>query len=377
MKRTLIITLEFPPTIGGIATYIEKLTGQLNVNSVLVLAPEQKEDKNYDDRYPFKVIRKKLFFPKFIWPRWVKLLFIVKKIIKEYDIEAIHVHHILPVGYIAWYCKKYLNIPYIIFSHGTDISAAAKTKRKKKFATKVGINAEQIIVNSESLGIRLKNTFPLLADNVSVVYPCPDDDFKIKPKESEINKLRSKLSLEGKKVLLSVGRLADGKGFPQLIRYMPTILEHFPNLVWIIVGTGPKQKILLDMIKKKNLHNIVRFIGDIPHAEIKKYYYLADLFVLLTHPDEGREEGLGLVFLEAAAAGTPIIAGKSGGVEEAVIDGKTGLVVESYNEANVVKAIKKLLDDTEYAKKLAKSGKQRINTEFNSEEKLKQLQKWL
>ncbi|MFH0857401.1 MAG: glycosyltransferase family 4 protein [Candidatus Magasanikbacteria bacterium] len=377
MKRTLIISLEFPPQLGGIATYVEKLAGTLDTDKIIVLAPPT-EEKDHDAKYPYMVVRKDFYFPKFIWPRWIKLLFIVRKLVKEYNIENIHVHHILPVGYVAWYMKKFSGVKYVLFSHGTDIEMASKVKRKNKFATKVGRGAEQIIVNSESLGIRLKAKFPELAEKVTVMYPCPDTDFMIPPSVEEVEKLRSTLSLEGKKVLLSIGRLDEGKGFPYLVRYLPQILKKVPNLVWIVVGQGPKEKLIIELIRKNNLQNIVRFIGGVPHDDLKKYYYLADIFALLTHPDITQgEEGLGLVFLEASAVGMPIIAGKSGGVEEAVLNGKTGIVVESNNETEVVEALSTLIENTELAKQLGANAKQRIQQEFDWKAQLKKIETWL
>jgi len=377
MKRTLIISLEFPPQLGGIATYVEKIAGEFDTNKLIVLCPKI-EDGEYDKKYPYMVIRKNFYYPKFMWPQWIKLLFTVRKLVKEYNIENIHVHHILPVGYVAWYMKKFFHVPYIIFSHGTDVESSARTKRKLKLATKVGKGAEQIIVNSESLGTRLKSKFPQFAEKVTVMYPCPDTDFQTPPDSEEVEKLRTTLSLEGKKVLLSIGRLADGKGFPHLVRYMPQILAKVPNLVWVIIGTGPKEKLILELIQKHNLQNIVRFIGGVPHDELKKYYYLADVFALLTHPDlQQGEEGLGLVFLEASAVGMPIIAGRSGGVEEAGGQHKTGLVVEANNEKEVVDALSLLIENTELAKQLGMNAKMRIQKDFDWKAQLKKIETWL
>lgn len=110
---------------------------------------------------------------------------------------------------------------------------------------------------------------------------------------------------------------------------------------------------------------------------MKPYYYLADIFVALTHPDGGREEGLGLVFLEAAAAGVPIVAGKSGGVEEAVLHAQTGLVVNTYNTDEAKDAISKLLKDPAFADSLGRNAQERIRAEFHWEHQLERIRQWL
>ena len=180
-----------------------------------------------------------------------------------------------------------------------------------------------------------------------------------------------------KKVLLSISRLTDGKGFPHLVNIMPEVLKNNPNLVWFIVGDGPKKNEIIKHIRKNNLQNIVRFIGEIPHISLHQYYYLADLFVLLTHPDEGKEEGLGLVFLEASAAGLPIVAGKSGGVEEAVLDKQTGLVVDTHNGTEVAEAILGMLENEEISQQFGKAAKNRIINNFNWPKQVAKLDPWL
>ncbi|NCO05364.1 MAG: glycosyltransferase family 4 protein, partial [Candidatus Magasanikbacteria bacterium] len=122
----------------------------------------------------------------------------------------------------------------------------------------------------------------------------------------------------------------------------------------------------------------VRFLGKVPHNEVVPFYYIADIFTLLTHPDEGKEEGLGLVFLEAAAAGLPVVAGKSGGVPEAVIHTQTGLIVDIYHGDNVVvDAITELLTNKEYADRLGKNAQERMKADFNWQYQMEKIKPWI
>lgn len=242
----------------------------------------------------------------------------------------------------------------------------------------VSKHAQQITFNSESLKGRFLKEFPQFEDKARVLYPCPDQDLFNPPAKEEIQKIRTDYALEGKRVILSISRLDEGKGFPHLIRLMPEILKRVPNLVWIIIGEGPKRKQILDLIRKNSLQNVVRFIGLMPHEQIKKYYYLADLFVLLTHPDEGREEGLGLVFLEAAAAGMPVLAGRSGGVEEGVIHTRTGLVYDVMAQTDeIVESIYKLLTDEKFANTLGTQAQARIKSQFQWDHQITQIHPWI
>lgn len=376
MKKILIVTLEHPPQIGGIATYVDQLAQALPNKELAVLAPKHPDAATWDAQQTYPIIRKNLLFPSFLWPRWIKLCFVLWSLVRKHGFDMIYIHHILPVGYAAWFIKKVRHIPFVIFSHGTDITAAAKKKWKARWAKKIADQAEQIITNSESLQRRLIERFPTLEKKSTVLYPSPDTIFFSPPSQERVDALRSQYALEGKKVILSIARLTDGKGFPHLIRIMPEILKKVPNVVWFIVGDGPKKDYILREIQRYDLQNVVRFVGQVAHEDLHAYYYAADAFVLLTHPDMGFEEGLGLVFLEAGAAGLPIIAGRSGGVEEAVIHGKTGLVVDTYQDMSVISAMNEILSNEEFAKKLGSAAQERAKATFRWSTQIARLETW-
>ena len=356
----------------------------LDPEKTVVLAPagndsfttkQQKIDWDKDKKY--KIIRRKLLFPKFIWPRWLRLIWHVWRVVRKEKIEIIFVQQVLPVGYSAIVMKKLFKVPFLLFSHGTDLVAGTATIWKRKMVTMVSKHTDQIIFNSNSLMSRYLRVLPQFENKSFVLYPCPEPRFLEPPPRADIDNLRRRYALEGKQTLLSVSRLDEGKGFPSMIRCMPKILEQVPNLVWFIIGGGFKTDLIIDSIRKYNLQNVVRFVGEIPHEDLHPYFYTSDVFVLLTHPDEGKEEGLGLVFLEASAAGLPIVAGRSGGVPEAVLDGRTGLIVDAHNEKQVVDSVLKLLREKAYASQLGKAAKERMLKDFQWHEQIKLLEPWI
>lgn len=377
MKKILIITLEFPPQLGGIATYVRYFAESLQGNEVIVLAPKHKDALEFDKKLNFKVVRKNPYWPKFIWPRWTKLFWQVFWLARRKKIDIIYLHHVLPAGYVGWLIKKILKIPYLVFSHGTDIEAGTRSAWKRRMARKVTLASEQVIFNSESLRERLLRVLPELQNKVSVLYPCPESMFYQKPASEVLDKLSSQYALDGKKVILTIARMSEGKGYPHLLRIFPKILEKVHNAVWLVIGDGVKKDWFVKEMQKQNMQNVIRFVGEMPHQELKNYYYLADLFALLTHPDEGREEGLGLVFLEAAACGLPVVAGKSGGVEEGVIHGRTGLVVDIHKgDKPISEAIVGLLQNESYARQLGQTAQERMKSEFLWEKQLRVIEKW-
>ncbi len=361
--RRLIITLEYPPVIGGIATYVFNLASHLPVQDTVVYAPTNKKQAEFDFKNPWKTYRLDPYWG-FIWPKWLRLFFQIITLINQEKIEMLYINHILPVGYVAYLVKKFKKIPFTLFLHGTDITVAVGNKSKRNKFIKLCKEAKTVVVNSEFLKNKLLDIVDSLND-VRVLYPCPSDLFlEVQVDKLEIAALRSRLALGGKKVILTVARMVEGKGFPHMIRMLPEILKKVPNMVWLVIGDGPKNKEIFEMVKKNSLQNVVRFLGNVDPQELYKYYHLADLFVLLTHKDETHEEGWGTVFLEAAACGLPVVAGRVGGVEEAVLDGQTGTVVDVYNDQSVIPGIINILTHQDIAQKMGQAGKERVVNYF-------------
>ncbi len=366
--KLLIITLEYPPQTGGIASYVVNFADHLLPNEVMVYAPSIPGAQSSDDRRIWKTVRLKPY-AWFIWPHWVRLLWQVNRICRQERITMIHVHQVLPVGYVAWLIQKWRGIPYTVFLHGTDVTLATKNSFKRRLLTTVLRGAERVVANSQFLANKLKNKINVTTA-LEILYPSPADYFFQTEPADKLSKLRSQLALNGKKVIITVARLAEGKGYPHLIHILPKLLEKIPNLIWIVVGDGPKKTEFMGLISKNSLQNIVRFMGSLPSEELPVYYQLADAFVLLTHPDEQAEEGFGTVFLEAAASGLPVVAGRAGGVEEAVEHLVTGLVVDVNQETMPIGAITELLTNQDYAKKLGLAGKQRAEERFTWQKQL-------
>jgi phosphatidylinositol alpha-1,6-mannosyltransferase len=372
--KTLIVTLEYPPQVGGIANYIFNLSSHLPTQEVVIYAPEHKQQTEFDNKNNWKTYRLNPYW-NFIWPRWLRMFFQISALVEAEKIEMLYINHVLPVGYVAYLIQKLKKVPYILFLHGTDIEMAVTNQSKRKKFIKLVRAAQSVVVNSEFLKNKLQTVVENLVD-VKVIYPCPSDKFfdTTMVDQSEIDLLRSRLALNGKKVIITVARMVEGKGYPHLVNSLSEILKKIPNIVWLVVGDGPKNKEVFEMVQKKSLQNVVRFLGSVERSELIKYYHLADLFVLLTHKDENHEEGWGTVFLEAAACGLPVVAGRVGGVEEAVLDEQTGLIVDTYQTQNVVSAIVRLLSDQELAKKFAQAGQERVLNNFRWSKEILKLQ---
>lgn len=365
--KTLIITLEYPPHYGGVASYVYNLAAHLPPTDIAVYATLITGKAKAGQPDEWTVFRHRPFL-RWLWPRWIRLFFQIWQIVRREKITQLYVHQVLPVGYVAYALKKIKKIPYTVFLHGTDINLASRPLKRRKFKWLCQA-AAGIVVNSNFLKQKIleRTESP---PPVTVVYPCPGDQFFDPVRQDERDQLRTALALQGKKVLLSVARLVDGKGFPHLIRLLPYLLPHVPQLVCLIIGEGPKFSVLAKLVQELQLQNVVRFLGAVPYAQLPLYYQSADVFALLTHRDQEAEEGWGTVFLEAAASGLPVVAGRVGGVEEAVEHGRTGLVVDVYQQSLVVETLRDLFARPSYAAELGGAARARAAREFRWEKQI-------
>ena len=205
---------------------------------------------------------------------------------------------------------------------------------------------------SRSLTAKARNAMVKIAPGIDVDHFAPVDS----------TQLRKELNLEGKKVIVSVGRLVHRKGQDHLIEAMPQILESVPEAHLLMIGKGPYLEHLAKLVAINKLENNVSFIGRIQYAELPRFICAGDIFAM---PSRSRlagleVEGLGIVYLEASSCGLPVIAGSSGGAPDAVIDGVTGFVVDGTDNQQIAKAAIELLNNPEKAKEMGAAGRQWI-----------------
>jgi len=173
--------------------------------------------------------------------------------------------------------------------------------------------------------------------------------------------------LGNKKCIVTIGRLVERKGHDIVLKAMTQILQQIPDLHYLIVGSGPNEISLKKQVSNMGLEKYVTFTGRVPDDEIGAYYELCDIFVMISReiPEKGDLEGFGIVYLEANYFGKPVVAGRSGGVEDAVVHNKTGLLVDPTKSDEVANAIITLLSNSNFAKTLGNTGKTRVINEFS------------
>ncbi len=368
VKKTLLITQDFPPLVGGIANYYFNRVQKIQSSEVVVLMdfsswsqvsqPETLKglkgagNDASAQQYDFKISYKK-FFTKYIWPHWIPLIFHAFKIIKKEKPDRIWVGQVLPVGTAVWLLSKILKIKYFVTTHGNDLLRAKFHPRKFKLARKILKDAEYVEANTKFTKNILLKDFNIDEDKIKIVYP-ENNLSQEQINKKKVTKLKSDLNLESKKVLLTVARLVKSKGVDKIIKCMPDLLKQIPNLVYIIIGDGSEKQNLQDC--RDAIHSVsdkIIFTGNVPHSELPNYYSLADCFILVPQKCPtltkggikggfGDTESFGIVYLEALEFGLPVIAGNVGGVKE--IENKNIYLVDPNNleeiKENILKALK-------------------------------------
>ncbi len=357
--QNLIVTKHYPPEVSSKSIFLHNLAHHLTGETIVLAPLLKKKMENYVDDDKVKRIN----FQSFILPDQCKIYGGLKRILKGDKPERIIAYPPLVTGEAVRRYAKKNKVPYwLVISAESFHEKALKEIKKLRLLC---LAAHKVIVTSNSLKNKLKQVVEVPEEKIVIIYPAPDEVFFTKVNLEEITLLRNQLALQGKKVMITVANMEDGKGYPHLIRLLPEVAKKVPNLVWLIAGDGPKKKLLVDSIVKNDLQNVARFLP--------KYLQLADLFVLLTHKDQEVEEANKAVFLEAAAAGLPVVAGQAPGVEEVVKNLETGLIVDAYQDMSVISAISDLLRESEYAKKMGEAGRAMVLSGFSWEKQIKSL----
>ena len=364
--------MEFPPQVGGVASYYFQVSSRLPAEKIVVLAPPHSEARQFDAKQRFKIVRHPLVAgttsgllgKPAATLRWLALRSIVDTIVVQHNIQQLLVGQILPIGTVGMLVSRSRHIPFTVFTHGMDILRADSRWRKRLLVKKILHAADSVIANSN---FTAQHAIRLGADRqrVTVVYPCANIEPGDVP-QAKKEEIITTHHLQNRPVLLSVGRLVGRKGQAMVLTALPRVLRAFPTLKYLIVGNGPNRSHLEQLINRLKLRDAATIVTNIDDQTLPAYYELCDIFVLPSR-DLGRGdlEGFGIAYLEAAMFAKPSIAGKTGGAPEAVVNGRTGLLVNAERPEEIAQAILQLLRNPAYGQRLGMQGLERTIAEFD------------
>ncbi len=276
----------------------------------------------------------------------------VKMINKEFDFDIIHAHVALPDGYAAMKVASIYGKPLITTIHGQDFQQTIyKNEKCKNAVEKVLQAAEKTVLVSGKLNRIRKKAFPVLQDDKFTVINNGVSDFFIENFTEQNPKSEF--------TLLSVSNLIETKGIDINIKALSMIVKQYPKVRYNIIGDGPKKPELVNLAKKLNLENNIRFLGTQSRQDVKKNMLEADVFILPSW-----NEAFGVVYIEAMATGLPVIGCKGEGIEDIVEDGKEGYLISPKNVSELGEKVLFLISNAKLRQKLGGNARNKVKASF-------------
>lgn len=369
VPRTLLVTNDFPPKIGGIQTFMEGLWCSMTPERVAVLAPRWEGSEAYDAAAPFRVVRDR---ERFMWPG-PNLRRKVLDLVDELGIEAVLFGDAFPLARLGPDLAA-RGVPYLVMAHGFDFWLSTMPGTNA-WLRRVTARASRVPVCSAFIGKTVRTAVP---DHVPVSVLTPGVDIERFRPDLPTDDIREGLGIGRRPLVVCVSRLVTRKGQDVLIRGMRRVRRRVPEAAVLIVGGGPAETRLRRMAAEAPPGSVY-FAGQVPAEDLPRHYAVGDVFAMpCRNRWSGLEvEGWGIVYVEAAACGRPVIVGDSGGARETLVDGETGFLVDGDDVAEVADAVARLLEDHSLAWQMGKAGRSWVEHAHTWAESASMLARWL
>lgn len=356
--KHLLVTNDFPPKIGGIQNLLWEWWRRLPPESFAVLTSPHKGSETFDAEQHFQIQRvpEPVLLPH---PLMVKR---VNRVAESFGADFVVLDPALPLGLIG----TSLHLPYMVVVHGAEITVPSRIPLSRQALSYVLRRAEHVIAGG---GYPASEARQLAGNqlNLTVIPPGVDTQRFLPLNDSNRASARDELGIgHNAQFVVGISRLVPRKGFDTLIRASARLRLSHPRLVVAIAGSGRDRDRLARLARE--LDAPVRFLGRVSNEMLPKLYGCADIAAMLCRSRWGglEQEGFGIVFAEAAACGTPQIAGDSGGAAEAVSDRVTGRVVGDPTDVQAVaEAIHEILANDEMRNSMRLASRQRALDMFD------------
>jgi len=371
----LMLTELFLPTKGGTAVSFDDDFRRLGGKDIHVVTSDVPGAREFDRTHPNSIHR--LALKRVSWLKPESLLMYSKLFVKAASLAArvrfvaIFAGRVLPEGLVAWAVARLLGRPVLVYAHGEELT---NWGRGKKFAVMrfVFRRADAVLANSDFTGDTLAGLLGVDAGRIAVVYPTVDQD-RFRPDVAG-DDLRVAIGLsKGQRLILSVGRLQRRKGFDNVVRALPLLMQDGVDVHYAVIGIGDDFEYLQRLAAELGVSDRLHLLGHVSYEDLPRWYGACDLFAMPNRDIDGDTEGFGLVFLEAASAGKPAVAGTAGGTGSAVVDDVTGLRVDGERIDAIASALARVLTDSAMADRMGQNGRTRVLENFTHQRRVDEL----
>ncbi len=360
----LLVTNDFPPKVGGIQAYLWELWRRMDPETfVVITASSDPSSEQFDREQAARGIRIERVPSRVLAPT-PGLVRRIRATARRVGASLVVIDPAFPLGVIG----PRLGIPYAVVLHGAEVAIPGRLPASRELLAStlrhsiLAVSAGGYPAAEATRAVRGRGMPPVIE------IPPGVDLERFRPL-SVSEKLDARVDLGLPKdgpLVVSVSRLVPRKGMDILIDAAAGLRTAFPDLVVAIAGRGRDHERLAGEIVERRAP--VRLLGGVSDDDLPRLVGAADVFAMLCRNRWlGLErEGFGIVFVEAAAAGVPQVAGDSGGAGEAVLDGLTGSVVKRPTDvATVVRAIGRLLDNDQLRRRMGDESRRRAETSFD------------
>jgi phosphatidylinositol alpha-1,6-mannosyltransferase len=360
VSRVLLVTNDFPPRPGGIQSFLHGLVSRLPADEVVVYTSTWRDCADWDAQQPFEVVRENtsvLLPTPGVRRRAVHLR-------EQHGCDTVWFGAAAPLGLLAPALRRAGTRRLVATTHGHEVGwAAAPGARQVLRRIASGVDVVTYLGDytrsrlAAAIGSRNAGKLSRLAPGVDVTMFRPGLGAA----------RRAAMGLTDRPVVVCVSRLMPRKGQDVLIRALPAVQRAVPDTALLLVGGGPSRERLESLAASTGVAASVMFTGSVPWPELPSYYGAGDVFAMPCRTRLGGVdvEGLGIVFLEAAACGLPVVAGDSGGAPETVLDGETGWVVDGRSVDGVAQRLVTLLGDPAAAAAMGAKGRDWATTRWS------------
>jgi phosphatidylinositol alpha-1,6-mannosyltransferase len=349
--KVLLLTWDFPPGKGGIQIWMHELARRLPDAEVRVLAPAAPGDRAFDAASGAQVRR--LASARRSRAAWLaELTGRTLMTCLTWRPDLIVCGHVTTAP-AALAGRILTRTPYVVFTYGYEI----RRKRLRRTLSLLLRHAHHVIACSDftrhavlALGVP--------AERTRILYPGVDAE-RLTPD--------TRHPAPDTAVILSVSRLADMyKGHDTTIRALPLIKAKVPGVRYQVAGDGHLREYLRRVAESVGVEQDVEFLGEVTDDQLLDLYRSADVLAVLSRESAslGGAEGFGIVCLEAAACGVPVVAGRSGGLPDAVQHSVSGILVDPLDLGAAAEAIVALLGDPDRARRMGAAGRAAVLDHF-------------
>src|SRR3954471_1481229 len=329
--RTLVVTNDFPPRQGGIQTFVAALLARRPPESLVVLASDHSGSAGYDAGLPYPVARRptSMLLPTRATAR------AAAELAAAHGCDTAFFGAAAPLGLLAPALREAGVRRLVGATHGHETGWVA-LPGSRQMMQRIASGLDVLTYISDYTRDRLA---PALGSRTRLAQLSPGVDVDLFTPSADGAAVRRRHGLGDAPVVVCVSRLVARKGQDVLVAGWPRVLERHPDARLLLVGGGPGEASLRRAIAARGLERSVVLTGPVAAPDLPAHYAAGDVFAMPCRTRRGGldVEGLGMVFLEAAACGRPVVAGTSGGAPEAVQDGVTGHVVEPRSAETVAR----------------------------------------